>query len=65
MGILVSKPTEIALVVTAMVLIGVAFTLVYPHLSERSEEPLLDWKNTAVVFFQSSSGSSLRSDKCG
>ena len=59
-----SKPTEIALVVTAMVLIGVAFTLVYPHLSERREEPLLDWENTAV-FSQSSSGSSRRSDKCG
>lgn len=55
-----SKPTEIALVVTAMVLIGVAFTLVYPHLSERSEEPLLDWKNTAVV----ARGATLYAEQC-
>lgn len=60
MGILVSKPTEIALVVTAMVLIGVAFTLVYPHLSERSEEPLLDWENTAVV----ARGATLYAEQC-
>ncbi|MCP4319844.1 MAG: cytochrome c [Hyphomicrobiales bacterium] len=55
-----SKLAEITLVVTAMVLIGVSLAIVYPRLSEPTREPLLDWKDNAVV----ARGAKLYAEQC-
>lgn len=56
----VSKSIQITLVVAAMALIGVAFVFVAPHVSEPTGEPLLDWRNDAVV----ARGATLYAEQC-